>query len=146
MLASRNATNARGRSVLRLLGGVLAGGVGMNSSIVRAQGTSAAAQPVAGWVFTPSISFGGPWDDNVLLVNPGTNPPSDYGSPIGPSASLGYTGKRTRFSTGYSGSMMRYVTLDDLNSFQQSLRATVEHRYSPRLSFHGRESFASAPT
>src|SRR5687768_14753610 len=146
MLASRNATNARGRSVLRLLGGVLAGGVVLNSSIVRPQGTSAPEQPVAGWVFTPSISFGGTWDDNVLLVNPGTNPPSDYGSPIGPSVSLGYNGKRTRFSTGYNGSMMRYVTLDDLNTFQQSLRAMLEHRHSARLSFFAQESFASAPT
>ena len=147
MLVSHNATNGRVRSVMRLLAGVVAGGVVLNSGIVRAQGTSAPTQqPIAGWVFTPSISFGGTWDDNVLLVNPGTNPPSDYGSPIGPSVSLGYNGKRTRFSTGYNGSMMRYVTLDDLNTFHQSLRAMLEHRHSARLSFFAQESFASAPT
>jgi hypothetical protein len=82
----------------------------------------------------------------VLLVNPDTNPLSDYGSPIGPSLSLGYTGKRTRLSTGYSGSMTRYVTLDELNSFQQSLRAMLDYRHSARLSFFAQESFASAPT
>ena len=147
MLDKRNATNGTARSVLRLLAGVVVGAVVLSSAVVRAQGTNAPAQqPVAGWVFTPSISFGGTWDDNVLLVNPGTNPPSDYGSPIGPSISLGYNGKRTRFSTGYGGSMMRYVTLDDLNSFQQSLRARLDHRHSARLSFFAQESFASAPT
>ena len=147
MLTWQNAINDTLRSVLRLSTGVVVGGVVMNSAIVQAQGTSAPTQqPVAGWVFTPAISFGGTWDDNVLLVNPGTNPVSDYASPIGPSISLGYNGKRTRFSTGYNGSMMRYVTLDGLNTFQQSLRAMLEHRHSARLSFFAQESFASAPT
>ena len=143
----QNETKGTQRMVLRLLTGVIAGSVLLDSVVVRAQGSAAPAQePMAGWVFTPSISFGGTWDDNVLLVNPDTNPPSDYGSPIGPSVSLGYTGKRTRFSSGYNGSMMRYVTLDDLNTFQQSLRAVWEHRHSARLSFFAQESFASAPT
>jgi hypothetical protein len=146
MLARRTATRGTVCSVLRLLAVTVAGIAVLDPSIVRAQGTPDVPQPAGGWVFTPSISLGGTWDDNVLLVNPGTNPPSDYASPVGPSVSLGYTGKRTRFSTGYSGSMVRYVTLEELNSFQQSLRAMLDYRYSARLSFFAQESFASAPT
>jgi hypothetical protein len=82
----------------------------------------------------------------VLLVNPGTNPPSDYGSPITPAASLDYTGKFTRFSSGYSGSFVKYVNLYSLDSFQQSLRAMVERRVNARLTVFGTESFSAAPT
>jgi hypothetical protein len=149
MSAWQNATSGKRCSVLRLFTSILAGSVVLNTQIVRAQGTAAPPQqPLVGWVFTPSISFGGTWDDNVLLVNPGTStdPPADYQSPIGPGLSLGYTGKRTRFSTGYSGSMVRYHSLDDLNSFHQSLRATMEYRLTSRLSVFAQETFASAPT
>ena len=92
------------------------------------------------------MTVGGTWDDNVLLVNPGTNPPADYGSPITPAANLSYTGKYTQFSTGYSGSFLRYATLTELNSLQQSLNATIERRVSGRLTFFGQESFTAAPT
>jgi len=116
------------------------------ASVVHAQSTIPAQQTAPGWIFTPSISSGATWDDNVVLVNPGTNPPSDYGFPITPSASLDYTGKFTRFSTGYSGSFVRYVTLTELNSLQQSLRATVERKANTRVMLFGQESFTAAPT
>jgi hypothetical protein len=135
------------RCVLRLL---LAASVGLGllmPPVVRAQSAQIPAQKTApGWIFTPSVSFGGTWDDNVLLVNPGTNPPADYGSPITPAASLDYTGKLTRFSTGYSGSFVRYLTLTEMNSLQQDLRANVERKANARLTFFARESFTSAPT
>jgi len=115
--------------------------------VVRAQSSAIPSQQTApGWIFTPSVSFGGTWDDNVLLVNPGTNPPGDYGSPITPAGSVDYTGKFTRFSGGYAGSFVRYMTLSELNSVQQSLRAMVERKANARLTFFGQESFTQAPT
>lgn len=135
------------RSVLRFLTAAVIGTVASSPAIVIGQtGAPPNQQAAPGWVFTPSISFGGSWDDNVLLVDPGSNPPADYGSPIGPAASLDYTGKRTRFSSGYNGSFVRYLTLDNLNSFQHSLRAAVEHRANARLTFFGQESLTVAPT
>ena len=135
------------RSVLRPLVVVFVAAGFLMPPIVRAQSNGIPAQQTApGWIFTPSISFGGTWDDNVLLVNPGTNPPSDYESPITPGASLDYTGKYTRFSGGYSGSFLRYNTLTELNSLQQSLRAMVERRATNRVTFFGQESFTAAPT
>lgn len=92
------------------------------------------------------MTVGGTWDDNVLLVNPGTKPPSDFGTPITPAANVSYTGKYTRFSTGYSGSFLRYATLTELNSLQQSWRAMVERRANARLTLFGQQSFNAAPT
>jgi len=116
-------------------------------ALVRAQSSSIPAQQTApGWIFTPSLSSGGTWDDNVLLVNPGTNPLSDYGTPITPGASIDYTGKLTRFSSGYSGSFVRYMTFDELNSLQQSFHASVDRRMSNRFTLTGQESFTQAPT
>lgn len=100
----------------------------------------------AGWVFTPSLGFGGAWDDNVLLANPGDNPPGDYGTPINPSASLDYTGRRTRFSGGYNGSLVIYRTLHELNSVEQVVRALVEHRATRHVTIFAQENLTLAPT
>lgn len=102
--------------------------------------------PTPGWVFTPSIAVGGAWDDNVLLVNPGSLPPSDYSSPIRPSLSLDFTGKYTRFSAGYDGSIVLYRTLDELSSYEQHLRLSLSHRVNERLTLFADESFIMAPT
>ena len=99
-----------------------------------------------GWIFTPSLGFGGSWDDNVLLVDLGEDPPSDYASPIKPSVSLDFTGKRTRFSAGYDGSVVLYRTLDELTSFQQYLRVGLEHRATEQVTLFVNENFMMAPT
>jgi hypothetical protein len=119
----------------------------LSPAVISGQGAPTATQQSApGWIFTPSIAVGGTWDDNVLLVNPGTEPPSDYGSPITPGVGLDYNGKFTRFSSGYSGALVRYQTLDSLNSFHQSLRVSAEHRVNARFAMFAQDSFASAPT
>lgn len=100
----------------------------------------------AGWVFTPSIAAGAGYDDNVLLANRANNAPSDYTSPVTPSATLDFTGRRTRFSTGYTGSLTFYRSVDELTNFQHLLRATLSHRVTPRLSIVAEENFSKAPT
>ncbi len=99
-----------------------------------------------GWVFTPSLGVGGAWDDNLLLLHRGDNPPRDYGSPIQPAFALDYTGRRTRFSTGYDGTLVLYRTLHELNSSQHTLRGSLEHRPTARLTLFGQGNFDSAPT
>jgi len=147
MLCGFNARMPVMRNLPRLLIAVFFSAAVLIQPVVRAQSNSIPAQQTApGWIFTPSIASGGTWDDNVVLVNPGTNPPSDYGFPITPAANLDYTGKFTRFSTGYSGSFLRYMSLTELNSLQQSFRASVERRANTRVMFFGQESFTAAPT
>jgi len=139
------------RRVVRLFAAAVVGFALLLPPVVRAQSPGMPAQrptqqSAPGWIFTPSISFGGTWDDNVLLVNPGTNPPSDYGSPITPAAGLTYTGKYTRFNSGYAGSFVRYMTLSELNGLHQTLHANLEQRANSRVSFFGQDSFTAAQT
>jgi hypothetical protein len=103
-------------------------------------------EPVAGWVFTPSVGFGGSWDDNVLLVDTGGDPPSDYASPLSPSLGFDFLGRRTKFSSGYDGSFLFYRTLDQLSSSEHLFRASMEHKINPRLLVFGQESYSRSPT
>jgi hypothetical protein len=100
----------------------------------------------AGWVFTPSLGVGGGWDDNVLLANPGDDPPKDYASPVNPGLSLDFTGRRTQFSTAYLGSYTFYRQVDELSSYEHYIRANLQHRLTKRLTIFAEESFAQAPT
>ena len=104
------------------------------------------AGQTAGWVFTPSIGLGAAWDDNVLLVHPADKPPPDYASPVSPSLSLEYTGRRTQFSTGYDGSWVFYRNLSNLDSFDQSVRLSARHRATRRVTIFAQEHLALAPT
>src|SRR5688500_10373051 len=101
---------------------------------------------VAGWIFTPSVRFGGAWDDNILLADPDSNPPSDYATPLSPSATLDYRGRRTRLSSGYDGSFLMYQTFGELNSSDHRVRGTVEHRATPRLLVFGEGDWSRVPT
>ncbi len=99
-----------------------------------------------GWIFTPSVALGGGYDDNVLLADRAQDPPRDYTSPVSPSVSLDFTGKRTTFSTGYDGSFTFYRELDELTSADHGFRALVHHRLSKRIAFFAQENFSRAPT
>ena len=114
----------------------------------RAQSQSPLApeQQAVGWIFTPSIGFGGAWDDNILLANTGDNPPGDYATPLNPSADLEYRGRRTRLSTGYEGAFLLYRQFDELNSTEQHARARLEQRLNERVTLFADETFAKVPT
>jgi hypothetical protein len=117
--------------------------LGVGDAPLRAQQPAQQEQP-AGWIFTPSFGIGGSWDDNVLLageVNPG-----DYGTPVSPSVSLDYGGRRTRLSTAYEGTLVMYRNFDELNSAQQRFRGFVQRRATRRLTLFAQETFNSSPT
>ncbi|HXH05237.1 MAG TPA: hypothetical protein VNI83_01470 [Vicinamibacterales bacterium] len=130
--------------VLRTAALVLVG-----AAAVQAQSPTGSAAPEApgppGWVFTPGFAAGGAWDDNVLLRGPGHQGPGDYVSPLSPSATLEYRGRRTRFSTGYEGSFLVYHTLEELNSFDQQAHARFDRRATRRLSFFAEDQLTIAP-
>jgi hypothetical protein len=101
---------------------------------------------VAGWIFTPAVRFGGAWDNNILLADPDSNPPSDYATPVSPSATLDYRGRRTRLSSGYDGSFLMYQTFGELNSSEHRVRGVLEHRATPRLMVFTEGDWARVPT
>jgi hypothetical protein len=103
-------------------------------------------QQAVGWIFTPSIRFGGGWDDNILLANTGDDPPGDYATPLNPSADLDYRGRRTRLWSGYDGAFLMYRTFDELNSTEQHARIRLEQRLNERVKLFGQEMYAKVPT
>jgi len=111
-----------------------------------AQSQQPQERQAVGWIFTPSIAFGGSWDDNILLANTGDDPPGDYATPVNPGAELDYRGRRTRLSTGYEGAFLMYRTFDELNSTEQHFRARLDQHLTPRLTLYGEETFAQVPT
>jgi hypothetical protein len=112
--------------------------------------TSAAAQPQdalrPGWTFTPALSLSGGWDDNVMLV--GVDEPSvgDYVTALVPRGALTFQGRRLILTTGYQGSFTMHRELSDLNSLNQSGRASLNYRTTPRTSLVFDQSFASSRT
>jgi hypothetical protein len=129
-----------------LVGAVLSAPLTVAAQTGATETPAAELQRVPGWVFTPALSVGGTWDDNVLVVHREDTKPGDFGSPIGPGLRLDYTGRLTRFSSAYEGSFVLYRELSDLNSSHQTLRASFEHRPTKRLLLFGHEDFTRAPT
>lgn len=135
------------RTISRLLLSAMAGAAAFAPAAALAQmDVQAQAQQPPGWVFTPSIGVGGSWDDNVLLANPGQNPPKDYATPVTPMVSLDFRGRRTWFSSGYEGSLLMYRTLTELNSSEQRVRALLRHRVTELVTMFVQENFTRAPT
>ena len=132
------------RSITKLLMGLVVGAAVGPVPAVAQPGVENPQTP--GWVFTPSIALGGSWDDNVLLVDPAGESPGDYATPISPTATLDYRGRRTRFTGGYGGSLLVYRTLGELNSSEQRVRAFFQHRPTERVTIFAQENFINAPT
>jgi hypothetical protein len=120
-------------------------------ALCTAGGTAGAQQVVEertppGWVFTPAIGAGGSWDTNVLLADPNSEPPGDYATPLYPSGTLEFRGKRTRVSSAYDGAFTLYRTFEQLNSSEHRVRGEVEHRASSRLLLSADADWSRVPT
>jgi hypothetical protein len=104
---------------------------------------------VPGWTFVPGLVVGAIYDNNIGLATA----PADTGrtdadqmllaSPFG---QLEYFGRRTEFRTGYSGSIRRFVDVEELNSFDHRLLASLRRTVTRRLSFDLQNSFSDVPT
>jgi hypothetical protein len=103
----------------------------------------------AGWVFTPSIAFGGLWDSNVTMENDpqGLDPEvAEWVGIVNPSGSVTFTGRRARFNACYSGVLEAYQTLDELTRYEQRGRAEASYQMTPRLLFQTRHQLSATPT
>lgn len=100
----------------------------------------------AGWTFTPSITFSGAWDDNVVLVGVDEGRPSDYVTAVVPGGSIDFLGRRVHVSGGYQGSFVFYRELTELNSVDQYARANLQYRASNRATLTASQTLSSART
>ena len=99
-----------------------------------------------GWVFTPSVGFGGTWDNNLLMASEGDSPITDYGTPVESVLNLDYRGRRLNMSGSYAGSFVMYRTHDDLNTADQRAGFSIKQRASSRVTLHAKEYFLQAPS
>jgi hypothetical protein len=101
-----------------------------------------------GWSFTPNIAIGWLYDSNVGLADPGIggDTQDDQLFLFVPSGELMYLGKYSRFVSGYRGTVLRYRTIDVLNSYDQRAWGSLSRRFSPRVTLFGNGSFHRSPT
>jgi hypothetical protein len=103
-------------------------------------------QPVPGWILTPSVAVGATADDNPVMAGEGDPTPDDTITSVSPSLNLAFTGKHSKLSLGYDGSLVRYRTLDEYDSFDQGAVADFQHQASRRVSWSIRNRFSDSPT
>ena len=99
-----------------------------------------------GWLLTPSVGFGGAWDDNVLLAGQGDPRVEDFAMPVNSGLRLDFRGRRLNVSSSYEGSFMMYRSHDELNSADQRARFHLEHQATSRLKLRAEEQFIRAPS
>lgn len=107
---------------------------------------SETTSPPAGWVFTPGISVGQTYDNNVLLATQGNETITDFLTAVSPRGALAFRGRRDTFSLDYRGSFQIYQELSELNAFDQRGSLSYVHRFSPSLNFFVRNSVSRSPT
>lgn len=100
----------------------------------------------AGWVFTPSIAFGGLWDSNPTTRNEGSPRTPEMVGLINPRTEIDFNGRRAKFSAGYSGALERYQELAELTRFDQRGRLEAKYQMTPRLLFQTRHQLTMTPT
>jgi len=103
-------------------------------------------QAGGGWSLTPSLSYSGAWDDNVLVRGEGDIPASDFLSVVNPRATLDYNGRRGQLSVNYDGAFLLYRELSTLNSYDQRGSIYARRLLSPHVALFVRSYAAQTPT
>lgn len=115
----------------------------------------AAAQPApwqpervtAGWVFTPSIVFGGLYDSNpTLRQNDNPTVSSEMVGLVSPRGEIDFNGRRAKFNAGYAGTLETYRDLGELTRYDQRGRVEARYQMTPRLLFRTRHQLTLTPT
>ncbi len=101
-----------------------------------------------GWTFTPSFGFSETYDDNVTLFGEQdlVTRNNDLIATYTPQAELGFASRRTRLTSGYSGSLLDYRTFSLFNRWDQQAHAGVRRSESARLSWSAHGSVTLRPS
>lgn len=103
-------------------------------------------QAGAGWSVTPSLSYSGGWDDNVLVTGEGDARAADFLNTVNPRATVNFNGRRGQLSGSYDGAFLLYRELSTLNSFDQRGSMFAQRLLSPHVALFARSSLAKVPT
>jgi hypothetical protein len=145
-LMSKPIPDARGRWWRRTATGCLVLALSAHGDLagqtVEESEQGAAARP--GWIFTPSFSVSGGWDDNVLLLGTGVSPLADYVTALTPAGRLDYNGRRLQLSSSYRGSFQIFRDLTELNTVDQGGRIGLGYRTTPRMTLQLSQRFMRA--
>jgi hypothetical protein len=106
----------------------------------------AAAEPPAGWSFTPALDYALVYDSNVLMENVGSTIVSERLHVLKPRVSFGFVGRRGDLNANYAGALVSHPTLTSLNSYDQRLTVGSTRLLSRRTSISGHYGYQSAPT
>jgi hypothetical protein len=101
---------------------------------------------IPGWVLTPAVAFGAVYDDNPALASEGNPASDDTITNVTPGLDLSFTAKHTFLEGGYRGTLMRYRTLDEYDSYDQRGHLELRHQPSERLRIRVRNVFSVSPT
>src|SRR5437763_356503 len=117
----------------------------------QAQGPSNEFQSwrLPGWTFTPGVTVGALFDNNVAIAPPpapGLSPASDKLFTIQPFGQLEYFDARTVFSSGYNGTVRRYVELSDLDGVDHSGYLTLQRMLTRRVTFYAKDNYMRVAT
>jgi len=107
---------------------------------------TASPQSGAGWSLTPSLSYAGSWDDNVLVRGTGDLPAEDFVNTINPRAGVVYNGRRGQLSASYDGAFQLYRELSTLNSYDQRGSLFAQQLLTRHVALFVRSSLAKVPT
>jgi hypothetical protein len=104
---------------------------------------------IPGWSFTPGLSISGVWDSNVTLQGPAAitgETPNDTVFLIVPSGQFELASPRTNFHAGYRGYWRRHQELGQLDGFDQRAYVSLQHAFTPRVSWSINNEFSKLPT
>jgi hypothetical protein len=111
--------------------------------------SSAAPEPALrpGWVFTPSLGVSETYDDNITLfgnLEPIDN--SDLVSSVGPSGTVSYLGRHTKFASGYGANFLNYRTFSVFDRWNQHGQAGFRRQQNAHLEWFANGSGQAVPS
>jgi hypothetical protein len=109
------------------------------AAVVLAASAAPAQESVSrpGWTFVPGFGFSETYDDNVTLfghaeIDTANN---DLIAVYTPQADLTFISRRTRFNSGYSGSLLDYRTFSLFNRWDQHANVSLQRTETRRVSW-----------
>jgi hypothetical protein len=103
---------------------------------------------IPGWTFTPGVIIGALYDTNVAIASPDENKKtaSDRLFTMAPFGDLSYLSARTTFSTGYQGTLQRYLDFSSLDGTDHRGYLSLRQRVTRRVTVFANNNYAQSPT